>query len=70
MSEKFGTWIPCSERLPEKDRLYIVTARAWDEEYTNTCVLCLGYDLEDGAWDENGWWDVIAWMPLPEPFQE
>ena len=58
-------WIPCSERLPEKDGRYLVTCRNW------------------GAWtvDWNIWHNepkqswvyeqgVIAWMPLPEPYQE
>ena len=58
-------WILCSERLPEKDGRYLVTCRNW------------------GAWtvDWNIWHNepkqswvyeqgVIAWMPLPEPYQE
>ena len=58
-------WIPCSERLPEKDGRYLVTCRNW------------------GAWvvDWNIWHNepkqswvyeqgVIAWMPLPEPYEE
>ena len=56
-------WIPCDERLPErkdhKDDMVLVT--------TSEHAVRL-----DSFW--NGKWvyctDVIAWMPLPEPYQE
>ena len=77
-------WIPCSERLPDKYGLYLVTiaekAKAED----------LGFDLDEidvkrMRYNSNGWllprhipaWinaavtdEVIAWMPLPEPYKE
>ena len=77
-------WIPCSERLPDKYGLYLVTmtekAKAED----------LGFDLDEidvrrMRYNSNGWlmprhipaWinaavtdEVIAWMPLPEPYRE
>lgn len=77
-------WIPCSERLPEEDGLYLVTSRekATAEEF--------GFDLDDVEvrkmrFNEDGWripkhipeWingvvhtTVLAWMPLPEPYKE
>lgn len=77
-------WIPCSERVPEEDGLYLVTSRekATAEEF--------GFDLDDVEvrkmrFNEDGWripkhipeWingvvhtTVIAWMPLPEPYEE
>lgn len=77
-------WIPCSERLPEEDGLYLVTSRekATAEEF--------GFDLDDVKvrkmrFNEDGWripkhipeWingvvhtTVLAWMPLPEPYKE
>lgn len=58
-------WIPCSERLPVDDR---------------EVIMQLTWGIEIG-WRLNGIWkseyinkydddDVIAWMPLPEPFKE
>ena len=57
-------WIPCSERLPEEDGEYLVTdvsggAATVTETYFITD--CEG----EGHW---GALDVIAWMPLPEPY--
>lgn len=63
------TWIPCSERLPKEDDLYLVTVRSWDDDEDDRCVRSLGYDVEDSCWDNEGWWDVIAWSPMPEPFR-
>ena len=65
-------WIPCSERLPERDELVLVT-------YKTTDKIHLCKYLDDGS--ENSWWPykddccawnnvVIAWMPLPEPYEE
>ena len=57
-------WIPCSERLPEKDGNYIVT----DDSGGMRCVNeCLFIKCVDGS----AYWslaNVIAWMPLPEPY--
>ena len=78
-------WIPCSERLPDANGMYLVTmmekAKAED----------LGFDLDEievrkMRYSCNvGWqiprhipkWindvitdEVIAWMPLPKPFKE
>lgn len=61
-------WIPCSERLPKKDGRYQVT---WYDYVTNT-------EFIDILWyEKNLWWNwhstgnyaVIAWMPLPEPYE-
>lgn len=57
-------WIPCNERLPEKDGNYIVT----DDSGGMRCVNeCLFIKCDDGS----AYWslaNVIAWMPLPEPY--
>lgn len=64
-------WIPCSERLPKRDELVLVsfkTGRVHPCKY-----------LDDGS--ENPWWSyiddccawsntVLAWMPLPKPYEE
>lgn len=66
-----GKWIPCSERLPKKPEIYgdsdgyIVQTRRVEQPF-------IGY------WDGREWADeevdvvdeVIAWMPLPEPYRE
>ena len=56
-SENPNKWIPVSERLPEKDDLYLI------------CFDDGEYDLvyfSKGAFSYSG---VIAWMPLPEPYK-
>jgi hypothetical protein len=68
-------WIPCSERLPEGGSDYLVTQYNEDaiDEY------CDGYRTGIIFFDKLGWWDdidsscgweIIAWMPLPEPYKE
>lgn len=56
-------WIPCSERLPEEKGLYFVTT---DGRYDDIVALTF-YDLIDNVWYTAS--DVIAWMPLPEPYK-
>lgn len=65
-----STWIPRSERLPEEPEYgvdgYIVQSKDVAEPYS-------AYWGEDGTWtdsDCNVIKDVIAWMPLPEPYKE
>lgn len=68
---KTGEWIPCSERLPKRDELVLVT-------YKTTDRIHLCRYLDDGS--ENPWWSyiddccawnnvVLAWMPLPKPYK-
>ena len=77
-------WIPCSERLPEEYGEFLVTmtekAKAKDLGFDidETYISKMRYN-------SNGWqlprhipsWineavkdEVLAWMPLPEPYQE
>ena len=59
-------WIPCSERLPKKTDLYFVTIldERDDSEYTS----CMTYCINLARWEVEV--NVIAWMPLPEPYEE
>ncbi len=58
-------WIPVEERLPENGT-YLCTLDGElcgiNEPFTGMC------GIENDRWDEEGC--VIAWMPLPEPYQE
>ena len=57
-------WIPCSERLPSEDGWYLIAlAFEWGIEY------------EAGRWEDGMWWNPnshvnVAWMPLPQPYEE
>lgn len=50
-------WIPVSERLPEKNGEYLITGRQGAVNKRR---------YHDGHWYGN--WGVLAWMPLPEPY--
>lgn len=68
-------WIPCSVRLPDKEGDYLVTllddGRTWVE-------IALWNETFGGRWqavlyndvDYSDISNVIAWKPLPEPYQE
>lgn len=65
-------WIPVKERLPKEDESVIICTRygtvkegAYTERY--------GYAMRKGFFTEDYFeelCDVVAWMPLPEPYQE
>lgn len=75
-------WTPCSKRLPEANGRYLVTrglnacGAMWNRVYI------INYSDLMGLKSERIWWggnvgksdferfdDVIAWMPLPEPYR-
>ena len=61
-----GGWIPCSERLPEDSRSVIT--------YTKEGGVAEGsYSRHSEEWTVFRWnvrnANVIAWMPLPEPYK-
>ena len=62
-------WIPVNELLPDYDKEVLIT----NGEYVIIDERRYLENTEDGeayTWDINGWDDVIAWMPLPEPYKE
>lgn len=72
-NDRFGQWIPCSERLPEPDEYILLS-------FSNYSGLVLGrYEEDDGggAFYEGDsltpltQYDVFvnAWMPLPKPYR-
>ena len=78
VAEEFATdtnvgtngWIPCSEKLPELRQNVLVTVK-----YTGFMGMH-GYWIKTGHMEaENDWWgdcaggEVIAWQPLPLPYQ-
>lgn len=81
-------WIPCSEKLPEKDGGYLCQIHSFYCDMIEVCRFSnnlfkvdkydfyeyrgrkkkkgfYGYDGEWGYYEIN---NVIAWMPLPEPY--
>lgn len=73
---KVGEWIPCSERLPEKNGMYFITLK--DLDFNGECHCFTEfryYTSRKKKWDEgierdNPGMEIIAWMPLPEPYKE
>ena len=63
-------WIPCSERLPEEKGEYLVTYHPcyWDDVKDEIRV---GIDTFRGrtTWAKKKHQRVIAWMPLPKPYE-
>ena len=63
------SWIPVSERLPEKDGFYLATCDGEicgeDEPFSGLA------EFENGKWtdDEEGYQCVLAWQPLPQPYK-
>lgn len=63
-------WIPCIERLPNERGEYLVTYHPcyWDRVEDDIKV---GIDTFRGktAWAKKKYQKVIAWQPLPEPWE-
>ena len=73
---KTGKWIPCSERLPEHTDFYLIQHT---RKYCADEMAVAFYSVEEHEIDPDDCWEfssvgdvqeVIAWMPLPEPYGE
>lgn len=56
-------WIPCSERLPDKDGRYLVTNNNWGSDEVSWNIWLTNSD----QWLYNG--NPIAWMEFPEAYR-
>ena len=64
-AEAVQEWIPVSERLPKERKSVLITDGDFSAE---------GEYAGSGRWMQYRWSgqrdDIIAWMPLPEPYRE
>lgn len=58
-------WIPCSEKLPLEDGWYLITAISFLD--IDKKPFCSMTKFNKGKFESPS--DVIAWMPLPEPYK-
>lgn len=61
--EQAPKWIPVSERLPETGEIVLITDTLWNGRRVSIDW------RNDEQWVRNGKY-VIAWQPLPEPYEE
>lgn len=59
---KIGGWIPCSEKLPEEKGWYLV--------YAKNQRPFVAYFKGKTFPLNNHYHEIVAWMPLPEPYEE
>ena len=72
IEENHNGWIPCSERLPEKNGMYLCTQNNYDLE-TNKNIIRVSTELVEfynGKWRRAKNLVVTHWQPLPKPFKE
>lgn len=61
-------WIPCSERLPNGGHNVLICRK--DGTVGEGCYHSIIGEWSQFRWNVSGVKDVIAWLPLPEPFAE
>ena len=61
---KAQQWIPCSERCPEH-RVYVLVT--YKSVYGIPDIGITWYSKSEGKWNTSR--EVLAWMPLPKPYE-
>ena len=67
-----GGWISCSERLPEKNGMYLCTQNSYDLA-TNKNIIRISTELVEfynGKWRRAKNLVITHWQPKPEPYKE
>lgn len=65
-------WIPVSERLPKNGGWYLVT---WEDQFKTVRRVAVSEFIEPKGLTDIGHFEgfvmneIIAWMPLPEPYK-
>lgn len=65
-------WIPCSKRLPETDDNVFLTEKGTSGNvYTDIGSRFIMHKIDDKYYDGRYYFspEILAWMPLPEPYQ-
>jgi len=69
---KIGGWIPCSEKLPKYGQRYLVSV-IWEDGNSEAIRVYDAVYGSDGNWHSHDYeimtCKVIAWQPLPKPYQ-
>ena len=66
-------WIPCSERLPRVADCYAVTRQIGSDLIVSACYFDGINNWHNDNWindERNYLTDIVAWLPLPEPYKE
>ena len=71
-TEKYNNgWIPCSERLPKENGMYLCTQNSYDLA-TNKNLIRISTELVEfynGKWRRAKNLVITHWQPLPQPYQ-
>ena len=66
-------WIPCNVRLPRVADCYAVTRQIGSDLIVSACYFDGINNWHDDNWinhERNYLTDIVAWLPLPEPYKE
>ena len=72
-------WIPCNERLPDKETYVLISKKPHPLTGKKWCVTIAGRFVDGRSrkleWRDIGFGrivddEILAWMPLPEPYKE
>ncbi len=65
-----GGWIPCSERLPENISTVILQVKEIEKPTIGWYGNVEGWRLKERDFVDLREFTVLAWMPLPSPYQK